>query len=42
MTVIAVIGLTYRAERKTLFLAWDSVGILLMYIVNIMMLYMSR
>jgi cation:H+ antiporter len=42
MTVIAVIGLTYRAERKTLFLAWDSMGILLMYIVNIMMLYMSR
>jgi cation:H+ antiporter len=42
MTVIAVIGLTYRAERKTLFLAWDSMGILLMYIVNVMMLYMSR
>jgi cation:H+ antiporter len=42
MTIIAVIGLTYRAERKTLFLAWDSLGIVLMYIVNIMLLYMFR
>jgi cation:H+ antiporter len=42
MTVVAVIGLTYRAEKKTLFLAWDSAGIILMYIVNIMLLYISR
>ena len=42
MTTIAIIGLTYRAERKRLFLAWDSVGILLCYILNLMMLYMLR
>lgn len=42
MTTIAVIGLTYRAERKRLFLAWDSVGILLCYMVNLMMLYLHR
>jgi cation:H+ antiporter len=42
MTAIAIIGLTYRAEKKTLLLAWDSVGILLVYIANIMLLYMLR
>jgi len=39
MTTIAVIGLTYRTEKKKLFLAWDSIGILLVYIVNLMLLY---
>lgn len=42
MTAIAVIGLTYRAERKPLFLAWDSIGILFVYVVNLMLLYMLR
>jgi cation:H+ antiporter len=42
MTAMAVVGLTYRQERKTLFLAWDSVGIVLMYIVNLMLLYALR
>jgi cation:H+ antiporter len=42
MTAIAVIGLTYRAEKKKLFLAWDSVGILLIYVLNLMLLYMLR
>ena len=42
MTAIAIIGLTYRAEKKTLLLAWDSIGILLVYIANIMLLYMLR
>jgi cation:H+ antiporter len=42
MTAIAIIGLTYRAERKRLFLAWDSVGILLCFMLNLMMLYMHR
>jgi cation:H+ antiporter len=42
MTTIAIIGLTYRAERKRLFLAWDSVGIVLCYMVNLMMLYLHR
>jgi len=42
MTAIAIIGLTYRAERKRLFMAWDSVGIMLCYILNLMLLYMLR
>lgn len=42
MTAIAIIGLTYRTEKKRLFLAWDSIGILLMYVVNLMLLYMMR
>lgn len=42
MTTIAIIGLTYRAEKKKLFLAWDSIGILLVYIFNLMLLYTLR
>jgi len=43
MTVIAIIGLTYRAEKKPLyFMAWDSMGIVAVYIVNMMLLYRMR
>jgi cation:H+ antiporter len=42
MTAIAIIGLTYRSEKKKLLLAWDSIGILLVYIANIMLLYILR
>ncbi|MBI5204078.1 MAG: sodium:calcium antiporter [Nitrospirae bacterium] len=42
MTAVAIIGLTYRAEKKKLFLAWDSIGILFVYIVNLMLLYRIR
>ncbi len=42
MTAIAIIGLTYRTEKKPLFLAWDSIGIIIMYIINLMLLYMMR
>jgi len=43
MTVIAIIGLTYRAEKKPLyFMAWDSMGIVAVYIVNMMILYRMR
>jgi len=42
MTTIAIIGLTYRAEKKPLFIAWDSMGILLVYMINSMSLYMLR
>ncbi|NOZ24562.1 MAG: sodium:calcium antiporter [Nitrospirae bacterium] len=41
MTTIAIIGLTYRSTRKPLFIAWDSLGILLVYIINLMLLYAS-
>ncbi len=39
MTAIAVIGSTYRAERKPLFMAWDSISISLVYVTNLMLLY---
>lgn len=42
MTSIAIIGLTYRTERKRLFLAWDSIGIVLVFIINLMLLYTLR
>ncbi len=42
MTGIAIIGLTYRAEKKKLFMAWDSVGIVLCYLLNLLILYMIR
>lgn len=42
MTTIAIVGLTYRAEKKALILAWDSVGMMLVYIVNLMLLYSLR
>jgi cation:H+ antiporter len=39
MTAIAIIGLTYRAEKKKLFLAWDSAGMVLIFVINLMLLY---
>jgi cation:H+ antiporter len=39
MTAIAIIGLTYRATKKPLFLAWDSIGIVLVYVLNLLLLY---
>jgi cation:H+ antiporter len=42
MTTIAIIGLTYRASKKRLLLSWDSIGIIMIYIFNIMILYTLR
>lgn len=42
MMTIAVIGLTYRATKKRLFLAWDTIMIVMVYITNIMLLYVMR
>jgi cation:H+ antiporter len=42
MTAIAIIGLTYRASKKRLLLSWDSIGIIIIYILNIMILYTLR
>lgn len=42
MTSTAIIGLTYRAEKRTLFLAWDSIVIILLYMANLMSLYMLK
>jgi cation:H+ antiporter len=42
MSAVAIIGLTYRNEKKPLFLAWDSIAILLFYVTNLMLLYMLK
>ncbi len=42
MTAIAVVGLTYRTDRKFLFLAWDSVGIVAIYMVSTWMLFAMK
>lgn len=42
MTAIAIIGLTYRAEKKKLFLAWDSAGIVIIYLVNLLLLFSMK
>ena len=42
MTTIAIIGLTYRAEKKRLFVAWDSLGIFMVFIANLLFLYMLK
>jgi cation:H+ antiporter len=42
MTSTAIIGLTYRAEKRTLFLALDSIVIMLLYLANLMSLYMLK
>lgn len=42
MTAIAVIGLTYRAEKKRLFIAWDSIGIISVYIISLLLLYVLK
>ena len=42
MTGIAVVGLTYRATKKAMFFAWDSLGILALYVLAVFVLYMMR
>lgn len=42
MTTIAIIGLTYRAENKRLFVAWNSLGIFMVFIANLLLLYMLK
>ncbi len=41
MTAIAVVGLTYQASRKLRFFTWDSVAIVLAYILSTLILYAS-
>ncbi len=42
MTAVAVVGLTYRASRKTLLLAWDSWAIVAVYVLATVALYLVR
>jgi cation:H+ antiporter len=42
MSAVAIIGITYRAARKPLPLAWDSIAIVVLYILNLMFLFTMR
>jgi cation:H+ antiporter len=42
MTSVAIIGLTYRAEKKKLLLAWDSAGTVSIFVINLMLLYLLK
>jgi cation:H+ antiporter len=42
MTAIAIIGLTYRAGKKRFRFAWDSVGIMAVYAIATLVLYLLR
>lgn len=42
MTALIIVGLTYRASKKRLFLAWDTLGILMVYLLAISGLYIKR
>jgi cation:H+ antiporter len=42
MTAVAVVGLTYRVTKKTLFLAWDSWGIVGVFVLTTVALYLRR
>lgn len=42
MTAVAMIGLTFRASSKKLFLGWDSVGIVALYVSALVILYQRR
>lgn len=41
MSAIAVLGFTYRAEKKRLWLGWDSIGMLAVYLANLLILYFT-
>lgn len=41
-TAIMVSGLTYRSEKKLLYLAWDSMAVVLLYISYLVLLFMLR
>ncbi len=42
MTAAAIVGLTYRTIKRPFFLAWDSMGILALYFVGQVILYVLR
>jgi cation:H+ antiporter len=42
MTGVAIIGLTYRATRKRFIWSWDSIGIILIYLIATYLLFATR
>ena len=41
MTAVAIIGLTFRASKKTLFIAWDALGIVILHVITTTILDMK-
>lgn len=39
MTAIVIVGLSVRSKKKRLLLAWDSLGIVLIYLTNLILLF---
>jgi cation:H+ antiporter len=42
MMTIAIVGITYRASKKRLFLSWDALAIVIVYVLNLIALYLLR
>jgi cation:H+ antiporter len=42
MTAVVITGITYRAQQKRRPLAWDSMSLLMLYLVNMLALYALR
>lgn len=42
MSAIAIIGLSYKAGRKKFFIAWDSMALMAIFIMNMALLYLLR
>jgi len=42
MTSVTIVGFTYRAEKKRLLMAWDSITIVLIYLASMVLLYLNR
>jgi cation:H+ antiporter len=42
MTAAAIVGLTYRTIKRPFFLAWDSMGILMLYFLGQVILYVLK
>lgn len=42
MTGIAIIALSYRAGKKKFFIAWDSIGLMAVFVINMVLLYAIR
>lgn len=40
MTAISIIGLTYQADKKVLPWGWDSIAIMLVFVVNVVLLFL--
>ena len=42
MTGLAIAGLIYRSPKKRWRLSWDTFGIMLIFVINLVLLYLLR